>query len=355
MELTGKPFAWLMVALAVAGPLVLALTWRGRPHGVLGGALRFVGVLICQVLAVLAVFAVVNSIFGFFASWDDLLGTHGENLPPPDTAGLVAADGSQGRITTFAVGGGRSGASAEVTAWLPPQYDAAVRAGRRLPALMLLTGYPGSPGGVFKQFDIGVTASAAIARGDVPPFVVIVPPITIAPPRDTECTNVPRGPQAETWLADDVRDAAIRRFGLAPAPQRWAAAGWSTGGFCSAKLALRRPDAFGASVAMGGYYDALLDSSTGDLYGGDVDRRHQNSPRWLVRNGRAGDAHLLVVASRQDINTWIESKNMIDAAAAARAERIESIVLAEGGHRFTTYAPALTSGLQWLGRGPFGR
>ena len=54
-----------------------------------------------QLLAVGAIGLYANNKFGFYDDWDDVLGVQ---APPPaviDTAGLVAGDGSQGRVVAI--------------------------------------------------------------------------------------------------------------------------------------------------------------------------------------------------------------------------------------------------------------
>src|SRR5690349_11026312 len=103
----------------------------------------------------------------------------------------------------------------------------------------------------------------------------------VTPPRDTECTDVPGGPRAETWLTTDATG--------------WSVMGWSTGGFCAAKLLLRHPTLFHAAVGIGGYYDAETDKSTGNLFGNDPRLRRLNSPLWLVGRRLRRTTDLLIV------------------------------------------------------------
>jgi len=74
MSLTGLPLFVLLVAFAILIPLALVLTWSGRPHGLLGRALRFIAMVVAQVTAVAAVGVWANNTFGFYDSWADLLG-----------------------------------------------------------------------------------------------------------------------------------------------------------------------------------------------------------------------------------------------------------------------------------------
>jgi hypothetical protein len=80
----------------------------------------------------------------------------------------------------------------------------------------MLPGPPGTSEGDFSQFQFAQQATQAIRSGAVKPFVGVFPPLMIAPRRDTECTDVPHGPQAETWLAKDVRTAVLRDVRVTP-------------------------------------------------------------------------------------------------------------------------------------------
>jgi hypothetical protein len=65
------------------------------------------------------------------------------------------------------------------------------------------------------------------------------------------------------------------------------AAGWSTGGFCPAKLLMRHRADWNAEAVIGGYIHAETDPSTGDLFGGSAQLRRENPPVWLIRQPRA--------------------------------------------------------------------
>ena len=179
-------------------------------------------------------------------------------------AGLVPSDGSEGRILTLTVRvpgvTGPGGERLPVLVWVPKQYDQKPFAKTQFPVLMMLPGQPSTPQGVFSSFVLGRAAQDAIDSGQVKPFVMVLPPLMIDPPRDTECTNVPNGPQAETWLFDSVRTAVIKKVRVDKLGTHWSSMGWSTGAFCSAKLLLRHRPLFNASVGIGGYYTAETDN-----------------------------------------------------------------------------------------------
>lgn len=349
MSLTGRPLLVLLVALAALLPLVLILTWRRRPGGLTGQLVRLVGILLAQVLAVGAVGVWANNSFGFYDSWADLEGMPVGTLHA-QTNGLLPASGSEGRLVQLAVKGGKSKAKGDVLVWLPPQYNQAAFRDVRFPVMMMMPGQPGTPEGVFQQFDFAKQATKAIKDGQIKPFVAVFPPIMIDPPRDTECTNVPKGPQAETWLATDVRNAVLAKLRVSADGRQWAAAGWSTGGFCAAKLVLHYPTEFHAAVSIGGYFDSETDHTTGPLFGNSAQLRRENSPIWLITQPANRNANLLIIVGKQDVHSYegvfyADSKQMIDATRGY--PNVSSIVLPTGGHNYTLYRQTLPAAFAW--------
>lgn len=211
---------------------------------------------------------------------------------------------------------------------------------------MFLPGQPGSPARVFQEYDFGSVASRAIAAGRVKPFVAVFPPLMTDPPRDTECTNVSHGPQALTWLTKDVPNALIAHFRVASPGSGWSVMGWSTGGFCAAKVLLAQPNEFHAAVSFGGYFDAITDSTTGDLFHGNAAQRQQNSPRFLYREHGLRGGRLLVIAGQQDREAWASTTPLL--AETGSDPGVSHVAFAQGGHNFRIYRTYLVPALQWL-------
>jgi enterochelin esterase-like enzyme len=351
--------ATVLVALAVAFPFVVtAVAWR-MARSRLRGALTLVGVLLCQTLAVGAVGVVANDQFGFYNSWSDLLGAGAGAPQAAHVNALVPDDGSQGTVVTLSVAlpGPVSpvarAATVKVLVWLPPEYGQPQYRSRKFPVTMMMPGQPGTPQSVFHEFDFARQATSAIRQHQVEPFVAVFPPIMIAPPRDTECTDVPHGPQAESWLFRNVRSAMIQSFRVNPDGRRWSAMGWSTGGFCAAKLVLRHPTLFHAAAGFGAYYDAETDKTTGDLFGGDRRLRNENSPIWLIQRPGRQPARLLIIVSQLDRASYdgyayANSKQMIDVSQGTPG--VATLVLPKGGHNYKVYRPTLPQALIWLGQ-----
>jgi Prolyl oligopeptidase family len=359
VALTGIALTMVLVALAVALPIVLAVVaWRVSRDR-LRGALVLVGVLMCQTLAIGAAGVVANDQFGFYDSWSDLLGHGAAPAESPHVNALVPDDGSEGTVVALSVplpgsaSKRRHAPPAKILAWLPREYRQPQYRTRRFPVTMMMPGQPGTPQSVFHQFDFARQATLAIEQHRVRPFVAVFPPIMIAPPRDTECTDVPHGPQAESWLFRDVRIAVTRSLRVSQDGRRWSAMGWSTGGFCAAKLVLRHPTLFRAAVGFGAYYDAETDKTTGDLFGGNRRLRNENSPIWLIQRPTPQPARLLIVVSQLDRASYdgyayANSKQMIEVSQGTPG--VATLVLPKGGHNYRVYRPTFPQALTWLGQ-----
>lgn len=360
LGLTAQPLL-ILVALLTVMTVVVAVGLRfRRGPGRRTTELLTRGALVvaAQVLAVTTVALVVNNQYGFYASWGDLLGR------TPQAAPILTSGSSDGMLGSAAVFSGRRGGRGSGTiqtmtvrdgysrspldtlVWLPPQYSAKQYSTTRFPVVMFLPGQPGSPAHVFQEYDFGSVASRAIAAGRVKPFVAVFPPLMTDPPRDTECTNVLGGPQALSWLTKDVPTALTSHYRVASPGPRWSVMGWSTGGFCAAKILLSQPSEFHAAVSFGGYFDAITDSTTGDLFHGSAAQRQQNSPRVLYQEHGLRGARLLVIVGQQDSEAWASTKPLL---ADTRSDPgVSHVAFPEGGHNFRIYRTYLAPALQWL-------
>ncbi len=356
LSLTGRPLLGLMVVLAVVVPVVAVVVLSRRPPaaaeagaGVTGRVVRVAGriglVLLSQLLAMSALFLAVNNQYGFYTSWADLTGQQAQSAQI-QTNGLVKPGSGAGSVQVLPVPGAAH-RSADALVWLPPQYREPSYANTRFPVVMFLPGQPSTPQAVFQHYDFATIANREIKAGRIKPFVAVFPPLMTDPPRDTECTNVRSGPQAESWLAVDVPAALTAHYRVEKPGPRWSVMGWSTGGFCAAKLLLRHPHQFAAAVSFGGYYDPLTDHTTGNLFGGSAKLRNENSPRWLYTHNRGlAGGRLLMVTGKQDSFAWKSTQQML---AISRGDKNVAVLpFADGGHNYRNYRSYLSPSLQWL-------
>jgi len=341
------------VALAVALPVLIGILWsrrRGRtsdgPPVALAVAGRIGVILLAQLMAMTSVFLYVNNQYGFYSSWTDLFGLSGDTPPPIQVSQVTVGTGTgAGSVEVMAVHA-KSGVTADTLVWLPPGYKTSGQT--KYPVVMFLPGQPSWPQHVFNEYDFATVASRAVTSGAVKPFVAVFPPIMVAPPRDTECVDVPNGPQAETWLTTDVPNALQAKYRVEPPGKQWSLLGWSTGALCVAKLLLKHPTSFSAAVSFGGQFDTYLDNTTGDLFGGNAQLRNENSPIWLYGQYGMRGTKLLMISGKQDIWAWKSTQQM---ATATHADpNVTLISFPTGGHNYRNYKAYLAQALEWLAK-----
>lgn len=343
-----------LATLALGVPLLAAWWWSGRQSSATNGSRQrlakatglFATCLVAQLIATSLVFVVVNDEYQFYATFRDLIGVGGGTSPVIVNR---TAEAHGGRLETITIHGHASHTTEQALVWLPPQYDQSRYRKYRFPVVEFLPGQPGYPGGNFARFNLGAQAASAIAHG-AKPFVLVVPPLMIRPPADTECTNVPHGPQALTWLSVDVPEGITSALRVLPPGPHWSMIGWSTGGFCATKVLLTRPRGFSAAASIAGYYQPITQGVVPHLFGGDPAVRRDNSPRWLYTH-RGGTRHdrLLLIASRQDPETWPSTRKMLRVTRGDR--RVSYVAAPTGGHNVRDYGAYLPDVFRWLQRG----
>ncbi len=360
MGLTSLGLLALLALMTTSLPWLLLLLWRRAPRSSRWPAvLLVVGVMLAQATAIAAVCVGVNRAFGFFPTWGALFGR-----PPPipalvsvparpaDPRVLAEPAGDHGSFRTFRVTGERSGIRDSVLAWLPPQYSDSSFASTRFPVVTVLGSAYLPVRSFVGQLDFGRVASAEIRAGRLAPFVAVFPEINVQLPVDTECTDIPGGSQGYTWLADDVPTWAEDTLRVLPRGAAWSVMGYSTGGFCAAKLQLREPGTFAAAAVLEGYFRPELDGTTGDLarlYAADPALARANSPEQLVvgRAGRAAAAaRVLVMTSTSDPQSYAASVRFVDLARGLPGVRL--YLVPGAGHSFAVVRSVIPTALAWL-------
>jgi S-formylglutathione hydrolase FrmB len=409
MGLTSGLFIWLMIILAAGSVACTVWLWpraSGRGIGSLGSRLGLLAVT--QMLVIAAFLVFINSYFAFYGSWAALLGG-GTTLPVPAAASSVSwkpvvitrtepgppagrrpvlpvsasrtpghaqrrplslhyRPGGQrdvpdphsgsaaprdpaavGKILQVTIRGQRTGIGvAGAYIYLPAQYFQPAYAHSRFPAVLALTGYPGAAESIVKRLGLPDAAATLVAAGRIRPAIYVMMNVTPAMPRDTECTNVPAGPQVETFFADDVPQAVESMFRVQTAGTGWAALGYSTGGYCAAKLAMMNPYQFSSAVSIAGYYTALQDHTTGNLYGGSQAYRNENNLDWRLTHLPAPPVSVLATSSRIGELTYPGTLAFL--ALVHSPMRGYSLILPQGGHNFRTWGRELPQSLLWLSR-----
>jgi S-formylglutathione hydrolase FrmB len=371
IRLTGVPLQVLLVIVVVSA--IVAAIWlaprvasRRSTH-----VLARLGIVIgCQICMVVAMLDLVNASFDFYGSWGDLVGAGSGVSGPgaPSTAGAggpsVVAAGTapvtprptspkyrlpvaQGRIDSVVIHGVRTAISEPAFVYLPPQYFARRYQARRFSVTVAFTGYPGNAENLITHLRLPQTVAREIAARRMPPTIIVMLRPSVAPPRDTECTDVPHGPQAETFFAQDVPAALAAVYRTADRTAGWSTMGDSTGGYCAIKLAMRHSDRYSAAVSLAGYYHALQDFTTGNLYGHSKTFREENDLLWRLRHRPPPPVNLLLTTSRVGEKNYGQTREFL--ALARPPTHVASIILPFGGHHFSTWQRELPPALRWLG------
>ncbi|MEV5711467.1 alpha/beta fold hydrolase [Actinoallomurus sp. NPDC052274] len=347
MSLLGWPLLVLSILLALAAPVGCVLLW-GRARRTTAVPIRVALILVCQVTAILLAGVGLNDHFQFFASWNDLLGQNGADAPiqqqnggpQPLARGLskrlrndFRPDRSDRAFSADLVGA-KSGIRSKIWVWLPPQYQRHPQ--QRFPVVELFPGFPGTPITWFHTMQGPKKLQEAMKQGAAQPYILVAPTITVVPGHDTECTDVPGGPKVATWLTDDVRRIVTENFRALPDRDAWGTMGYSTGGYCAAKLAAEHPHLFRAGVSLSGYFTAS-NPALARLPGADIPA--------LLRTRRP-PVDLLLTASKQDPGTTPAVNTMVQAARAPSI--VYTYVVPRGGHNTGVWTAMLPKCFQWL-------
>ncbi|MFC5719648.1 alpha/beta hydrolase [Streptomyces gamaensis] len=345
MSLTGTAFFALLIAVTVLAVLATLVLW-GRVPGPrpLRWLVRVLLIGLCQATAICVVAAWINTSYGLYASWDDLLGRTGDNGPvampgpPPQRAKFLRGDA--GMRQTY-MRGPHSSLSGQVMVWTPPQYDDPRYRHTAFPVVVLLHGVPGSPQSWMEQGHMPGDFERLVRTGQSRPFILAVPIINPGGV-DTDCSDTPRHKVA-TWLAEDVPELVHHHFRTGSGPRWWGLLGISTGGYCAAKLPLQYPKVFGAGAALD------PDPLTGDKgVLTDPQERERNSPMWLVRHTGA-DVALFLATSRQDRASPPSYIEEFQREAAGSKVRLRTMLAPAGGHNYNTWISMYPAAFGWLG------
>ncbi|MEU6880097.1 alpha/beta hydrolase-fold protein [Streptomyces sp. NPDC046712] len=355
----------LALAVVVAVVLFAATVWlwprlaRGGVRSVLGR----IGLLLATQLALFAsVGLAANNSFLFYGSWADLFGQEqdmgvvvdhsaaSKDIKVVGTQALDVPGGGRpavgGQIQKVVVAGEKSKIDSPAYVYLPPEYFQKEYATSTFPASVVLTGYPGTAENLLKGLKYPKTAFLQAKEKKMRPMILVMLRPTVAPPRDTECVDIPGGPQTETFFAEDLPKAVSETYRVGTKARNWGFMGNSTGGYCALKIALHHPDRFAAGAGFSAYYKAAEDVTTGDLFRGDGAARKRADLLWSLDHAPQGRSSFLVTTSKQGEDNRGATLDFIKKVKAPA--RVSSITLDSGGHNFNTWNREIPPGLVWM-------
>ncbi|WP_037603444.1 alpha/beta hydrolase [Streptacidiphilus rugosus] len=377
MGLTGGGTLALSVVLTVL--LVAATVWvwprlAGRGWRSVLGRL---GTIVATQLALVCTLALLaNNYFSFYSSWSDLLGTgragpasvalgaqpgsvHGAAETPArgavqvlgtetvGTAGIgVDPPERAGRLERVRIPGAVSGLTTDGYVYLPPQYFQPAHAKDRFPVVVAMTGFPGDAKNLVTKLQYPSIALGLIQQQKIKPMILVLMRPSPSMPRDSECEDVPGGPQAETYFTADVPTDVAGSYRVQTGGRGWGAIGDSTGGYCALKLAMRNPALYTTAASLSGYFKAAHDITTGDLFGGSALRRDEADLNWRLLHLPPPPVSLMLASSKQDGGAYAEGQAF--AALVRPPTTVAEATVPSGGHNFTTWVRLLPPALTWL-------
>ncbi|MCF3133167.1 alpha/beta hydrolase [Streptomyces olivochromogenes] len=380
MSLTSEATVYVMAAMAVVCVALLIWLWpqlaRQGLRQVLG---RLAAIGVTQV-AILAAFACwLNSSYQFFGSWGELFGDT-ETTPvgvtqasigngarsglSPKESLLQPASSEQlnrvsglpsgpvavnGRVESVKIIGRRTGVVDPAFVYLPPQYFQKAYARQRFPVIVALSGYPGSIFNLAEHLRVSQTAGKLQKSGQMQPTIIVMIRPTIAPPRDTECVDVPGGPQTETFLAKDLPESLKSAYRVGHDASAWGVMGYSSGGSCALQLTMRNPGVYTTAGALSPDYKVKDDPTTGNLFGsgpGRVARINEHDLMWRLRHLPAPQVSVLVAESKHGERGYPQTRAFINAVKAPM--HVASIQPDQGSHNFPTWVREMPGTLHWM-------
>ncbi|MFK8908212.1 alpha/beta hydrolase [Streptomyces sp. YS-3] len=355
----------LLLAVVCTALLFAATVWLW-PYLARRGWMPVLGrvglVLTIQVLLFSSVGLAANRTFLFYGSWADLfgrqtgvgvlgtqaIGNPGVKLVARQEVGVPGAGSPHlsGEVQKISVQGERSRIVSPAYVYLPPEYFQKEYEHTKFPAAVVLTGFPGTAENLLKGLRYPKTAWMQVKQKKMRPMILVMMRPTVAPPRNTQCIDIPGGPQTETFFAKDLPQAIAGTFRVGTSARNWGFMGDSTGGYCALKLALQHPEAYAAGVGLSADYKAEVDGDSGDLFHGDKQAQKRADLLWSLDHLPQGRSSFLVTTSRRGETNYRATQRFI--AKVRAPAHVSSITLDTGGHNFNTWRREIPPALAWL-------
>ncbi len=356
LNLGTELFFWFVTILLL---VVLTLLWHKLAQKKAKNlGIRFVALLLLQFLAISSVLITINRSGEFYSSWSDLFGSK-RNLSKiaissNSLAEITQNDISHARHTALGsliirkvITGEHSGVSDVVYVVLSPKIATALSqpGNPMLPSnyqvLELFSGYPGVPQtwiGSLKGID---SIEQLEAQGQIRPTIAIIPNINVVPKQDSECLNIPKGAQVETWLSEDMHRFAKRFLGIDN--RKWTSFGYSTGGWCATELAVRHPHQYARGISIAGYFTPSFEMGVSKTLAKKLTSEYD-----LIQTVKTSTSNpaLLVIASKADRFYYKSALKFVKESSNYLSAKFVEIPL--GGHNLEVWHPYVETGLLWI-------
>ena len=358
MELTDPKLLYLLAALTLSFFLIVLIFWRKfsktSPLAILG---RVISILVMNVALIATVGVALNNYGEFYTSWGELLGrqTASTSIVERPSLGVTKQDLESAAYTKDGtaiikklIHGEKSGITAQVYFSLPKSYVETVQKGfsniSKYRVIEFFSGYPGHEIAWIHGFHIVDRLDVFTKMNDVldkPEVIGVFPNINIVPKFDSECMDIPNGPQVETWLSIDVVNFTNNWLRLLPT--RWGTAGYSTGGWCSVMLTLRHPDKYVAAAGLAGYYSPFVDRQVPSAISTQL---KQNYDLNGILTNQPPPVSLFILNSTNDSLSNSSTQSLLKAIQSPI--NLREVTLTGAGHNFTAWRKVLDPMVKWF-------
>jgi hypothetical protein len=251
-------------------------------------------------------------------------------------------------VLPVSIGGATTGLHEKALIYEPPEYFQRRWSRYRFPAILGLTGYPSTIRSVTHALHYAEALESDVRHHTARPAVMVITTPNPVFPRDTQCTDVPGGPQVLSYFTRDVPHE-VAGF-VRVRPDHWGVIGYSTGGYCAAKMAMTAPYQFPVAVSLSGYYTDYQYRLTGDLWGGSAAVGKMNDLDWRITHLPAPPISLLATTGTAERDAYGVSNTLRFASLVRAPMRLDKLVVRGGAHNFGTWGKELPSAFAWMSR-----
>lgn len=343
MALTSGILLALSALIYIALFALLVIKWEE----IRGVFLRALSVILVNLLLILSLGLWLNNSFGFYSSWKELFGISDQ---PKVALKASAIDLSKATITSngsAVIEEKFTGETSKITSsvWflIPKSIVNSIQNNsvEKFPVAIFMSGSPGVPTAWINGLKLDNQIQSVKSQMAIKDFISVMPDFNIRPHTDTGCMNIPDGVQVEDWLTKDVYQYVVKNL---PANRSdWVITGYSTGGWCTAMLAMKHPEIFKAAAPIAGFYKPeppFSLTAPQRLY-----LKKEYDLLSLSRSrGKALD--LFMITSKQDSSSYSSTNWFYNRLGSSH--NVELLTLQSGGHNFTTWRPIVQDILKWF-------
>jgi S-formylglutathione hydrolase FrmB len=255
---------------------------------------------------------------------------------------------TQGTLTPLNIPASKPFSPQQGRLYLPPalQNNNTIK----LPVIVLLAGFPGSPLDWEQHGIKDVMDQFAHKHKGLAPIVAVVD-FGGVKGVDTECVDSKLG-AVETYLARDVPNYLKSHYQASQSSSDWTIAGYSAGGTCSTLIALRNPSTYQNFMNISGDTYPSLETpaeTLGTLFNGSVKAQNEHTPDLLLKKGNElyKTMNAWYFMGQQDNAAMIQHVANQAVLAAAAGVTVKHVVVA-GHHGFLVWKEGFVEGLPWI-------